>query len=290
MNNPLVLQLFDLLNVLMCLSVVFVMMWRMNTQNKTPVALMALLTLLFVLLLYKLVAERPYDEVIILMCLLGLLYQQVKYSPRVLKPEVAADKLLTEEAMQQIQWRAKEQERSRIYANLHDDVGAQLLQLIYTAKDDDSRRIAKKVLSDIRQAVASTQNIQLSLGQLADELIDESSSRLQAVGLSLTVDVSIDDRQKKMAMAAPMVIGRIIREAISNVIKHAKAHKVQIKIHSTQVELDILIKDDGEGFSCDGVTGKGFKTIEKRAASIDAQVTWQSQINGGCIFHLRCPL
>ncbi len=180
---------------------------------------------------------------------------------------------------------AKEQERSRIYANLHDDVGAKLLELIYSAESDKSRKLAKEVLSDIRQAVASTINIQCNTEQLAQEISQEMRARLQPLSIEFTERLDTSTKQK-LAATIPSVLSRIMREATSNIIKHAQATEVSLLVVSTDKYLSLSVEDNGIGFNMDKKSGKGLKTMQKRAQSIGAEVNWQHRQTSGTKFTL----
>lgn len=289
MNEELILRLLQIVNVIVCMLMIFVVLWVYVGKKKVDAITLLFSLTLVTLLLVKILDLMPYDEVIILLCLLMVFYLQLKKLNDSIN-RVSVDHRLSNEKMQSIQLRAQEQERSRIYANLHDDVGAQLLQLIYSTKDDESRLIAKNVLNEMRKAVASTQNIQLNMSQLVQDIFDESQSRLNAAEIDVVVQSNIYDDDHKLSLIAPNIICRIMREVISNVIKHAKASQVKLSVDSTATHLHVTVIDNGKGFAGDKSQGKGLKTIKKRAESISADVHWQSQDQRGCTFNLSYQL
>ena len=183
---------------------------------------------------------------------------------------------------------AKEQERSRIYANLHDDVGAKLLELIYSSESDKTKNLAKEVLSDIRQAVASTMNIQCNNQQLAEEISQEIQARIRSLAIEFTYHSDITSKQR-LAANIPSVLSRIMREATSNIIKHAQATKVSLFISSNDKNLSLVLEDNGKGFETDKKAGKGLKTIQKRADSINATVNWKQLPTQGTKLTLIYP-
>ena len=188
----------------------------------------------------------------------------------------------------QIVIQAKEHERSRIYANLHDDVGAKLLELIYSSESDKTKNLAKEVLSDIRQAVASTMNIQCNNQQLAEEISQEIQARIRSLTIEFIYHSDITSKQK-LAANVPSVLSRIMREATSNIIKHAQATQVSLSISSTNKKLSLVLEDNGRGFETDKKNGKGLKTIQKRAGSINAEVNWEQLPTQGTKFTLIYP-
>jgi signal transduction histidine kinase len=105
--------------------------------------------------------------------------------------------------------------------------------------------------------------------------------------LAQSEEINILSDKQKLKIITPSVILRITREVISNIIKHAQATQVHISILSDHDQLSIEIKDNGLGFVVNDQTGKGLKTIKKRAKSIVAEVKWRSALNSGTTFILK---
>ena len=285
MNNETLIDIVNMINVVVCLFIIIIIIWQSVTKKTPSKVLLILMASLFALLIWAMISPVKLTPYVLLFVLCCLLYVIINYF-KLINRKVAPSKKIIYKDNAQLIAQAQEQERSRIYANLHDDVGAKLLELVYSAQDDTTKNLAKEVLHDIRQAVASTQNIQCTVMQLVDELIAESHSRLEPIGIAQSASVSVLNNNKKLAIIVPSVISRILREVISNIIKHAQATKIQIYIVSTDELLNIRIEDDGIGFSQNNKSGKGLKTIRKRAQSIAAEVKWQSKPNDGTTFIL----
>lgn len=286
MNFDLIDDLIRMANVMLCLALVVMVLIGFFQRKPIIKPIFFLVLILFVLLNVSLFIETDIDGFIILFNLLILFYFvystrnniKTELSPTINKPTDESPYLL---------FQAKEQERSRIYANLHDDVGAKLLELIYTAKDDASKSIAKELLSKIRQAVASTENIQCTVDQLIDSLIHESKSRLNSANIELIESIDIKNPNKKLTATMPMTMIRIVRELLNNIIKHAQAGQVVLAIKSDKSQLTIYIRDNGVGFKSTQKNGKGMQTIKKRAESISATTSLQSTPSNGTIFELK---
>ncbi len=277
--SQLLLNIFALFNVVVCISVITLVIWQSNQQRSFSKVFFAFLSLLFFVLIWQVIGQSQLGQISVLLLLVILLYQLVVSHNTSKNPTLEFDHSI-------IITQAKEQERSRIYANLHDDVGAKLLELVYSAQDDKTKGLAKEVLSNIRQAVASTVNIQCTVQQLADEILNESKLRLDAAGLNLIQNITLEDGKQRLSAAIPSVVSRILREVLSNVIKHSKSKKVKISVISTQQYLKFSIHDDGIGFKTGNNNGKGLKTITKRAQSISADVEWKTGFNQGTQFIL----
>jgi signal transduction histidine kinase len=84
---------------------------------------------------------------------------------------------------------------------------------------------------------------------------------------------------------------RIIQEALNNAIRHAKATTVIINFKRNKNNLEIVIKDDGVGFSLNLVKkGAGLKNIQNRVYLINGSHSLQSEPGKGCELVISFPL
>ena len=268
MSAALFYQLNDLFNILLTFALVIVLL----IKNDKPKALLALSVFMFLTQIVNLFYSF-YITPMLGFCLITLLFFLIK--------EKKPTKVDTSQEISQ----ARAHERSRIYANLHDDVGAKLLELIYSAESKKTKALAKEVLSDIRQAVASTINVQCTTIQLNTEIAQEIQSRIEVANLNYSY-YQDNKYKKKLTGTIPSVLSRIMREATSNIIKHAKASDVVLTIDSTEQCLTMKLEDNGIGLNANNKNGKGLKTIKKRAQSINAMVKWSLSPKKGTIFTL----
>ena len=286
MNDEMLVNLSKVMVIIICLGMIAIVIWQNLINKKFSKLLLPLLLVLFAFSVWSILNPKLPISFILLFCSYILLYLLIKYMELITQIQSQRKPIIYQDNFQLIAL-AQEQERSRIYANLHDDVGAKLLELIYSARDDESRKLAKEVLMDIRQAVAKTENFQCTVQQLADSIIAEANLRLQSASVSISQDVKVSVEKQKIKILTPSVILRILREVISNIIKHAQATQVDINIFSDSDLLMIKVKDNGIGFEVSGQEGKGLRTIKKRAKSIAAGIKWQSTLSNGTIFILE---
>jgi signal transduction histidine kinase len=188
---------------------------------------------------------------------------------------------------QQLQSILKEQatleERERIYQDLHDDLGAKLLTLVYRAPDTNSAELARSALQDLRDVVsrAGTDTLPFS-DALADYRI-ECEKRLRDVRLRLHWVNQTSDDSLHLSQPQALNLGRIIREAISNIIRHAQAQQVWVTLHNHHSHLQIIIEDDGIGLNLNHLhtQGRGLGNIKKRAAMLGGEVCFENSPHGG---------
>ena len=119
------------------------------------------------------------------------------------------------------------QERERIYADLHDDIGAKLMELVHLTDDDSVRALAREALDDLRDIVSRTKAIEGSLLTVLDMIREEAQRRLHARGIEMVWDTQADCPDPALQDSEALHLFRIFREAISRVndsISPCKSH------------------------------------------------------------------
>lgn len=185
--------------------------------------------------------------------------------------------------------RAVTEERERIFRDLHDDVGAKLLSLVYRAQRAEDADLARSALRDLRDVVSYTGAARFTLEELAADWRSECEQRLSEAGIRL--DWQSDGAAEALSQPQALNIGRILREAISNVIRHAAASTVTIRLEATEDALYLSIADDGRGLAEDArPRGRGLRNMQVRAQRLGGEVVHENGDGGGCRIALRVPL
>lgn len=183
-------------------------------------------------------------------------------------------------------------ERERIYRDLHDDVGAKLLSLVYRAVTPESADLARSALQDLRDVVSTSQQENLDLAAVCADWRVECEQRLSEAGVMLEWRQSDGFDGHDLTQPQVLNIGRILREAMSNLIRHAQASQAWVDIHLHAANLHLVIRDDGIG--CAGnvsrPSGRGVHNMMHRAKRIGATFSRESVLAGGCEIQLRLPL
>lgn len=181
-------------------------------------------------------------------------------------------------------------ERERIYSDLHDDLGASLLQLIYAAPTVQHADAARAVLQNLRDVVTRSRGTPGSLADVLADIRSEATQRLATVGITLLWDESDALPDPPLETEAALHLHRIVREAISNVIRHAQAKKLRVRIRSGADRLGIELTDDGDGDGALGHAGSGVRNMRERASELAADIAWKAGTEGGTKVLLEMPL
>jgi PAS domain S-box-containing protein len=98
-------------------------------------------------------------------------------------------------------------------------------------------------------------------------------------------------REEELSLEIKMDFFRICQEALTNIMYHAEASLVYIDIKDTGKHIQLFITDNGKGFdlSASGMRQEGLNSMRKRAASINAELTIQSESGKGTVIAVTLP-
>lgn len=188
---------------------------------------------------------------------------------------------------QQAQSVAVMQERQRIARELHDSVSqtlfsartlAELLPRMHTTNPQKAEGYMRELEQLTRTAMAEMRTLlielrpeallQTELGVLIQQLCDTLEGNAQVpVVFNAASKVILPPEQQ-------VVFYRIAQEAMNNIIKHAQATSVTVKLEIYDDTIELSIRDDGQGFILDQIPANhfGIKIMQERADSVDASL------------------
>ena len=179
--------------------------------------------------------------------------------------------------------RSAGQERERIYRDLHDNLGARLLSLVYGARDDRQRSLARDALSEMRTIVAASQVDAGELSDLAEEWRLEAELRCENAGQELAWsregDLRLSGRQRYQ-------LERIVRELLSNALEHGQGRRIEVGWQVADDRLELRVGDDGKGIP----TGAAPAGVMARVADLGGHARWEAKPGGGTDVLVSIPL
>ena len=202
---------------------------------------------------------------------------------------------------------ARENERTQIAMNLHDDLGQKLTALkmniswlrkrigvqsaLVSDKLDEVEQIIKtsigtvqKISSDLRPAIL------YELG-LKDAVEWHIKQNLEPAGIRGSFRMEPDnlDIEKRNAI----VLFRIFQEAMTNIIRHSGADRAEIRISRFLSYIELSIKDNGKGIETAAVNDPksfGLTGIRERVKNISGQFRITGEKGKGTLLVVRIPL
>jgi signal transduction histidine kinase len=91
-----------------------------------------------------------------------------------------------------------------------------------------------------------------------------------------------EETSPRLPPALEIALFRIVQEALNNILKHAAASRVTVRLSSTAEGIRLVVADDGIGFDPmtlqgpDGRKGWGLRTMQERAQAVGGQLRVES--------------
>jgi signal transduction histidine kinase/ligand-binding sensor domain-containing protein len=203
---------------------------------------------------------------------------------------------------------SQEAERKRIAAELHDSLGQSLLiiknrAVLALGSDDETAReqldeissAASQAVEEVREISYNLHPYQLDRFGLTRTLqaVCERASELS--GLRFSADVETIDGL--FPPDAESSLYRIIQEAVNNILRHSHAEEATLAIHRKSGELQICVKDNGQGFREEERDpmkpkreGFGLMSITERVRTLKGRCEITSVAGQGTFMSIHIPI
>jgi len=185
--------------------------------------------------------------------------------------------------------RGRSEERARIAQDLHDDIGARLLTLMYKSQSKEMEDYVRHTLQDLKTLTRGLAAKNHPLTLAAAEWKTDITQRLAAARCELSWDTSFD-QDLTLSMVQWSSLTRILRELVSNVISHSQASQVAIECKLREGVFSIQMLDDGVGREpAKWSHGLGLGGIRKRVKLMGGSVEWREREPRGIACHVLIP-
>lgn len=212
---------------------------------------------------------------------------------------------LTTQSMQLL-----EKEKSRIAGNLHDELGQTILAIRLSLENlqaslmkhagpvaNEQKELSKSIewvnkmsveVRDISSNLMPPLLNPLGLDETLAWLKDQYSS-LYGLGINYQ---SFGMRGRRLPESLEVAIFRVFQESLNNIVKHASAQHVDLKLVYSYPKIIVTVADDGKGFDPENhkAVGIGLKLMRQRVLEWDGQMKIASEINGGTTIRAEFPV
>ena len=203
--------------------------------------------------------------------------------------------------------RALEEERSRIARDLHDDLGAALTQIRFlsavesrdNAVPEGTRSRLRQVTEKSHQLVSSLDEIVWAINPANDSLPNLVNYLCHAAAelfapTPIRCRLDVDDVLPAVPLTSEVRhhLYLAVLEALNNIAKHSEATEVWLRFRAANGLLEIVIEDNGRGFSDAMETsgGHGLRNMRQRMEQIGGQFHCASKAGVGTVFGMTLPL
>ncbi len=232
--------------------------------------------------------------IVVLAAVIGYLF----YSRQQLK-----QKQLRERAVLDTEFR----ERVRIARDMHDDLGSGLSRISLAAEladrkegvDADTQQhiryiaqLSKELVDNMRDLVWILNPDHASLDQLAARIREFCGDYLEQSGITARFDMSEQFPGYTISRELQRNVFLTVKEAVHNIVKHARAQTVKISFAADLDNLNIKIADDGCGFDPEaiGSTGNGLRNMQQRIQLLNGTYQLQTSKDAGTSIEISIPI
>lgn len=203
----------------------------------------------------------------------------------------------------------QDQERRELARELHDEMGPYLFAIravatklkvglsafaerglasqcdTILARTDEVQQVNRRVLQKLRPAGLD----ELGLRKALESFLNMCKPGAPALDFALTIEDGVDDLDR----TAQLTIYRIVQEAVTNALRHAGAHQIDIDVElmdepgtvagqrAQTAAVRVVVADDGTGIKSVRKDGFGIVGIEERVLSLGGEVTITDRTHGG---------
>jgi signal transduction histidine kinase len=191
---------------------------------------------------------------------------------------------------------AADEERRRVVGDLHDGAQQRLVHIVVTLKmaraalDENADAAPALVTEALQQAAEAT----AELRELAHGILPAVLTRgglgagVRALASRMTVPVEVGVSVDRLPPAIEATAYFVVAEALTNVAKHAHAHRVEVTARIEDGTLRIRVRDDGVGGA--QASGSGLRGLRDRVAVLDGSLRLEMPPGGGTVVAVAIPV
>lgn len=200
--------------------------------------------------------------------------------------------------------RVLRRERARIAADLHDNLGGELTQLVLLGdrvkgasarvRDQELLRLgdqARSLMTHINETVWLIDSRRDTARDLAGYLARYAERFFNGTGVRCRFDVAEAPAGLGCDIGVRRNVLLAVKEALNNVLRHAKAGEVLVTVAWRRDELRVVVRDDGCGFDPRVAgAGDGLRNMAERAREAGGRLVVDSHPGDGCRVLLQVPM
>jgi signal transduction histidine kinase len=199
------------------------------------------------------------------------------------------------------------EERARIARELHDIVAHAVSVMVLQvgavrhklpdafAEDRDALRgveqAGRTALAQMRGLLAAMRRDEDGLELTPQPGLDGLDSLLEEISRAgLPVELHIDGRPFPLPRAIDLSAYRIVQEGLTNALKHARATGADVTVRYRPDEVEIQVRDNGQGTAASDGLGHGLVGVRERVKIYGGEMSAGKENGGGFVLSTRLPL
>jgi two-component system, NarL family, sensor histidine kinase DevS len=199
---------------------------------------------------------------------------------------------------------AQELERRRLARELHDETGQALTSILLGLRSVEEAKTvdeAREAGTSLRELVLSTlQDVRRLAVELRPKALDDfglvpalerlTSAFAEQTALDVDFQALLPDR--RLPTEVETTLYRIVQEALTNIVKHARAQRVSVLLTRKDGSVSAVIEDDGVGFDPTRIRegGLGLLGMRERVALVGGRIEIETDAGAGTTLVAEVPL
>ncbi|KGP91411.1 histidine kinase [Pontibacillus chungwhensis BH030062] len=202
---------------------------------------------------------------------------------------------------------AQEEERRRLSREIHDGP-AQMLANVMLRSDlidrtfrqrgvNEALKEIKEVRGMVRSALYEVRRIIYDLRPMALDDLGLVPTLKKYLGTieeynNMEIPFTAYGEDKRLDPKYEVALFRLVQEAVQNAVKHAEASKIEVKFELKRSLVNIIVKDDGQGFDTSQKKEKSFGLVgmKERVEMLEGEISIDSKLGSGTIIMIQVPL
>ena len=202
---------------------------------------------------------------------------------------------------------AVSQERNRLARELHDTLAHSLsatsvqleaAQALWERNSASARAMLQGALDNVRSGLTEARRALQGLRASPLEDMDLAAAivhlaRSTAARANLRLDVNVPDTWRKLPLDQEQCVYRVAQEALSNVVRHAKATELRVSLEHADRDVMLTVADNGLGFETGAVDTSahlGLKGIRERIEMIGGRLRIETGTGSGTMLSVTVPV
>ncbi|MBC8017812.1 MAG: GAF domain-containing protein [Verrucomicrobia bacterium] len=195
-----------------------------------------------------------------------------------------------------------QEEKEKLLKDLHDGIGGLTTNINLlselgqkaTTTDDMKKTLAaiaelsREGMGEIRMFMNALEDREAGWTDLAAEMRCYGRSMAEPHSIDFSIDTTIDSCDTLPGVFLYLSLFRMYKEALANVIKHARATSTAVTFAVSPTLVSLLIRDNGIGFCNSARTGRGIANMMARAREIGGELRISSE--NGTLISVEFPL
>lgn len=193
-------------------------------------------------------------------------------------------------AHEEIEHLAKVAERERIARDLHDVLGHTLSIIILKSElagkllDRDPTRARMEIAEVENTARQALSEVRGTIRGYRSHSLEAELKHARATLATAGVTLDLESSEVPLTPVQESVVSLVLREAVTNVVRHAHAHRCSLRIAPVNGSCKVEIYDDGRGGGCEG---NGLRGMRERIEALNGTV--EREVSDGTRLTIQFP-